>query len=251
MEPSNFDDQIFSDFAGPLSPLGPKPLQPQSGHSIQVMLGMTSVQPPSSATELCPQRLPEVHSLLPGSPKLDHYKTLDYGSAQKVDYSTKLGCYSPSPKYDYVTLKLDQYSPGGGHKIDYGKAPLDYGPNPNGKIDYSPTSTKMDYDHMQMFSPQPPTQVQPVVSQTTGQPPPSVQPPSSNGQSPHHHPMDSASAMNGIGKKGKGDDVSATVSTTSTGSIASASDSSTGNNNTKKNDKKKGDPNGVKKKKTR
>lgn len=73
METSSFDEQIFSDFTGPISPLGAKQLT-QGGHSIHVMLGMN----PSNSSDMRNQRLPEVQSLLPGSPKLNHYKTLDY-----------------------------------------------------------------------------------------------------------------------------------------------------------------------------
>lgn len=148
METSSFDEQIFGDFSGPLSPIGAKQIS-QSGHSIHVMLGMN----PSSSTELCNQRLPEVQSLLPGSPKLNHYKNLDY-MTNKMDYNGKMTAYSstpppppPPPKYDYLT-------PSHMNKIDYSK-PMDY--NSNAKMDYGNGSSKIDYDpHMQMYQQHPP-----------------------------------------------------------------------------------------------
>lgn len=189
MEPPTFDDQIFGDFSGPLSPLGPKPLN-QSGHSIQVMLGMSQ----SSTSDLCTQRLPEVHNLLPGSPKIDHYKNMDYSNS-KIDYSNKMGSYSPSNKYDYVNGKLDHYS--SSPKMEYGK-PMDY--NSNGKMDYSSSPNKIDYEHsITMF--QQPTQT-----------------------------MDSVNAMNGK-KKEDG----TTPTTTSSGSInTDATSSGTAKKNDKK-----------------
>lgn len=144
MENSNFDEQIFGEFGDPISPLGAKPLT-QGGHSIQVMLGMNSVNP----NEMCSQRLPEVQSLLPGSPKLTHYKSLDYIN-NKVDYNGKMASYSPP---SYLNGKIDQYSSNSG-KIDYGKQ-MEYNPN-NGKLEYI-SSAKIDYEqHMQMY--QQPTQ---------------------------------------------------------------------------------------------
>lgn len=131
MEQPTFDEQIFGDFTGPLSPLGPKPL-PQSGHSIQVMLGMSQ----SSTGDLCTQRLPEVHNLLPGSPKIDHYKNMDYSNS-------KIGSYSPS-KYDYVNGKIDHYS-SSSPKMEYGGKSMDY--NSNGKMEYSSSPNKIDYEH--------------------------------------------------------------------------------------------------------
>lgn len=131
MESSSFDEQIFGEFGDPISPLGTKTLT-QGGHSIQVMLGMNPVNP----NDMCTQRLPEVQSLLPGSPKLTHYKTLDY-ITNKVDYNGKLPSYSPP---HYLNGKMDQYSPNS-NKIDYVKT-IEYNPN-NGKIDYE--------QHLQMY----------------------------------------------------------------------------------------------------
>lgn len=212
METSSFDEQIFQDFSGPLSPLGAK--QITQGHSIHVMLGMNP-----GSSDMCNQRLPEVQSLLPGSPKLNHYKTLDY-MGNKIDYNTKITSYSstPPPKYDYVNGKVDQYSPNHLNKVEYGK-PMDY--NLNAKIDYG--NGKLEYDpHMQMYQqssiPGPPTSTHQI---TTSQ---SIESPSMNDK-----------------KKNESCDQSDNQS-------VSQSDASS---TSKKNDKKKGDLNGVKKKKTR
>lgn len=219
METASFDDQIFSDFTGPLSPLGPKAHNQQSGHSIQVMLGMTQHSQSNSVDTMCnTQRLPEVHSLLPGSPKLpDHYKNLDYNNG-KIDYnnSTKIGSYSPSAsKYDYGTsCKLSHFS--SSPKIDYGKT-MDY--NSNGKLEYSPSSNKLDYEHMQMFQ-------QPVTT----------------GQQQQHQSMD----LQMVNGKKKLDEPS---TSSSPNSVVTSDATSSGSS--KKVDKKKGDPNGIKKKKTR
>lgn len=140
MENSSFDEQIFGEFAGPISPLGAKQLG-QGGHSIQVMLGMNS----SNGNEMCNQRLPEVQSLLPGSPKLSHYKNLEYIN-NKVDYNGKMTSYSPPP--NYMNGKLDQYSPNS-NKMDYAK-PMEYNSN-NVKMEYA-NNSKIDYEqHMQMY----------------------------------------------------------------------------------------------------
>lgn len=228
MESSSFDDPIFCDFPGLLSPLGVKP------HSVQVMLGM-----PNSSPDQCHQRLPEVHSLLPGSSKIDHHKTLEY-SSPKIDY--KIGSYSPTAKYDYG--KCDQYSVA---KLDYGKHHMDYmggGVVVGGKHHHHEYSTppphgqhmqsKMDYDQNSM-----------LMYQTSAQPQ-GVQ---------HLSDTSSGSVMTADGPVGGGDtdkkkdgeqnDCSSVPSTTTPGSTDASSGSS------KKNDKKKMDPNGAKKKKTR
>lgn len=213
METSSFDEQIFSDFAGPISPLGANKLT-QGGHSIHVMLGMN----PSNSSDMCNQRLPEVQSLLPGSPKLNHYKPLDYISS-KVDYNGKMNSYSPSPptssqqppppKYDYLNGKMDQYgAPSHITKIDYAK-PMDY----NSKLEYE--------QQIHMYS-QPPLPQQSHQSQ------------------PSQSSMGSPSS--GMDKKKIDDALGSTTPTTTSSDATSTS---------KKNDKKKGDMNGVKKKKTR
>uniref|UniRef100_W8B7W9 Retinal homeobox protein Rx2 n=1 Tax=Ceratitis capitata TaxID=7213 RepID=W8B7W9_CERCA len=114
MEHTTFDDQIFNDFSGPLSPLGAKPLTPAGVgvgaagthglHPVMIGLPANSVLQHNSNGEMCNQRLPNCNTLLPGgSPKLDPYKTTDYG--QKLEYSAvnKMGCYSPTQKYEYIT----------------------------------------------------------------------------------------------------------------------------------------------------
>ena len=118
MESSGFDDQIFNDFSGPLSPLGAKAIQATNGHSIQVVLGPNDYSASANV-----QRLPQVDSLLSaGSPS---YKNIDYSHA----------------KYE------SQYSPNNNNnnKIEYVST--------NGRIDYSPTShhQKIDYANKQMF----------------------------------------------------------------------------------------------------
>lgn len=135
MENSSFDEQIFGEFGDPISPIGAKQLN-QSGRSIQVMLGM-------NPNDICTQRLPEVQSLLPGSPKLSHYKNLEYIS-NKVDYNGKLPSFS-RPSID-LNGKIDPYSSNLG-RVDYSKS-MEY--NPNAKMDY--TTSKIDYEqHMQMY----------------------------------------------------------------------------------------------------
>lgn len=217
METSSFDEQIFNDFAGPLSPLGAKQIT-QSGHSIHVMLGMNA----TGASDMCNQRLPEVQSLLPGSPKLNHYKTLDY-MGNKIDYNTKIATYSstPPPKYDYINGKMDQYSPNHMNKIEYAK-PMDY--NLNAKIDYG--NGKLEYDqHMQMYQ-------QHSVSL----------PPTSTHQISTSQTIDQVT----LNDKKKSD---SQCDQSDNNQSVSQSDSTS--STSKKNDKKKGDINGVKKKKTR
>lgn len=243
MESSAFDDQIFCDFSGPLSPPGVRP------QSVQVMLGM-----PNGSPDLCQQRLPEVHSLLPGAPKIDHYKTLEYSSPKTIDY--KIGSYSPTAiKYDYG--KCDQY--GAAAKLDYGKH-MDYmgggaGVVVAGKIhhhDYStppPPQTgpphahhlqpKMDYDHnaMQMYH-QPTSQPH---QQQVGQ----AMTDNASGSVIN----DGTALVGGLAKKKDSDTnqcPSVAPTTTAGGADATASTGAA-----KKNDKKKIDPNGAKKKKTR
>uniref|UniRef100_A0A336LP22 CSON009170 protein n=1 Tax=Culicoides sonorensis TaxID=179676 RepID=A0A336LP22_CULSO len=126
MESQGFDDQIFGEFSGPLSPMGAKAIiahphalahhahHPTQGHSIQVMLGMSH-----PGTDLHhhhhqnQQRLPEVQTLLPGSPKLDHYKTITYDTRTN-EYQPN-GQYSPQTivngnKSDYSPQRIHEYS---------------------------------------------------------------------------------------------------------------------------------------------
>lgn len=118
MESQGFDDQMFGEFSGPLSPMGAKAIiahphalahhghHPGQGHSIQVMLGMSHV--PGGDPQQ--QRLPEVHTLLPGSPKLDHYKTISYDS--------RTGEYQPNGQYSPQTIN--------GSKSDYSPQRIEY-----------------------------------------------------------------------------------------------------------------------------
>lgn len=127
MESSGFEEQIFGEFSGPLSPIGAKAVvhHTANGHSIQVMLGM-----PSDACQST-QRLPDVHNLLPGSAKTlsDHYKSLD--TYDKLDYQPngKLvdACYGDEKIVDYKM----EYSPSGSKIIEY--------VNGGGKAEYSPS----------------------------------------------------------------------------------------------------------------
>lgn len=216
METSSFDEQIFNDFASPLSPIGAKQII-HSGHSVQGMLSMNA----TGTQEFSNQRLPEVQSLLPGSPKLNHYKPIDY-MVNKIDYSPKIGAYSstPPPKYDYSNGKIDQYPSNHMNKIEYAK-PMDY--NLNTKMDY--VNGKMDYDpHMHMY------QQQSIVGPTAA----------AAHQITTSQTLDPAQ-MNDKKKSDNHCDQSDNQS-------VSQSDASS---TSKKNDKKKGDINGVKKKKTR
>lgn len=135
MESSGFDDQIFSEFSGPLSPMGAKVIQHpgNSGHSIQVMLGM-----PHSSDGCGSQRLPDVHNLLPGSPKIDHYKNMDYGKPLEYQPNGKIECYTTDEtgKIEYINGK---YSPVGAKVIDY----------VNGKSDFSPN--RIEYENITAF----------------------------------------------------------------------------------------------------
>ncbi|KAM7361843.1 homeobox domain-containing protein reversed polarity [Cochliomyia hominivorax] len=132
MEHSAFEDGIFSDFAGPLSPLDGKALTPTSAamtsvshgmHSVMLSLpSVATVMHPGNSTDLCSQRLPDCQTLLTaGSPKMDPYKSSTPDYEAKMEYVSKMGCYSPTQKYEYLTgatngsaQKLEhhqQYSP--------------------------------------------------------------------------------------------------------------------------------------------
>lgn len=126
MEHSAFEDQIFSEFSGPLSPLDGKSLTPTSSvmttshgmHSVMLSLppGATVMQHINSG-DLCSQRLPDCQTLLSaGSPKMDPYKSSTPDYDQKMEYVTKMGCYSPTQKYEYLTA-----APNGAtsHKMDH------------------------------------------------------------------------------------------------------------------------------------
>ncbi|KAL5274068.1 repo family protein [Megaselia abdita] len=283
MEPSTFDEQIFGDFGDSLTPLGPKPTQAhhinnhhhhhhqqqlshhQSGnHSIHVMLG--------GGQDMCQTqtRLPECNTILPGSPSLrEVYGPLDYGNCQKVsDYISinKLGCYSPTQKYDY---KLDEYSPQ--HKLHS----LDY--HHNGEQQHPPHHHQ-HHSHMQIYGHSPLHNNSSTTStggcdSERGTPQGPIDSNGINGN------VGVVSLQNGSNSNNKKKDENIGASTTtipsaapssagaSTSSVAPSScsssssnvnssvvvdQSSMNSNGNKKNDKnKKVDANGVKKKKTR
>ncbi|EDX12476.1 segmentation protein paired [Drosophila simulans] len=182
MEHDSFDDPIFGEFGGgPLNPLGAKPLMPTTTAMHPVMLG--------SVHELCSQqpqhqqqqRLPDCNTILPngggggagsggagGSP---NYVT-------KLDFVNKMGCYSPSQKYEYISAPqklVEQQQQHHQHHHHYTATPppshngillhkqssqqqqqqqqqlvgiLDYHPL-NGKLDYS-SSPKDQYEPQQL-----------------------------------------------------------------------------------------------------
>lgn len=344
MEHGAFEDQIFSDFSGPLSPLGSKPLTPSAsiqtsgGHSIHsVMLGMPagSVVQHANSGELCAQRLPECNTLLQqagaggggGSPKLDPYKTTDY-VGHKMDFIgsvNKLGCYSPTPKYEYITTqKLEshaqhqhhhhhhshtqqqQYSPpssngmNGGHPkhiqhTHHHQSPIlsDYHSHggSNGKIDYSPNSAaKLEYEHhlQQMYGGSPHHITHHdghvVFNGDNGVPPTCLSTPTNsiiggnNAMQTAPMPATSGGSSDGSillnggsngsnnggnatsGKCKKSDDLCEAIANNNSGgngangggaTPTTVSSAVSATSTVKKNEKKKGDPNGIKKKKTR
>lgn len=280
MEHNSFDDQIFGDFGESLTPLGPKPMQAHhiahhqqaaGGHSIHVMLG--------SGQDMCQTqtRLPECNTILPGSPSLrEVYAPLEYGNCHKVsDYISinKLGCYSPTQKYDY---KLDEYSPQPKlHSLDY---------HQNGSEQQHQQHQQHHHPHMQIYGHSPLHNNSSTTStggcdSERGTP---QGPIDSNGINGTIQQQQNGSTTNsGGGNKKKDGDIIITTSSTNpssvvasvasasvTSSSSSTSCSSSSNvnnsvvvvdqssinssNGNKKNDKnKKIDANGVKKKKTR
>lgn len=141
MESQGFDNQIFGEFSGPLSPMGAKAIVAhhiphhghhpnQSNHSVQVMLALSHSQQQQQGNDSPCARLPEVHTLLPGSPKLEHYKSsIDY---QRSEYQPN-GQYSPQN-----AKNLQEYT------------------IVNGKPDYSPQRIEYSSDHMTVFHQPPP-----------------------------------------------------------------------------------------------
>lgn len=273
METSGFDDQIFGDFSTPLSPIDkniPVPQQQQNGQ-IHILMGVPSHNPHSPSEMHCGgnQRLPDVHNLLPGSPKIDHYKGMDYN---KMDYG-KVGSYSPTQTLPHqqthqimtsganvqlVNGKMQTYAPMNIHslpnKIEYSGAPMG-GSNHH----HSQQPKMMDYDHYQGYGQQQQQQPQ------------------------HHHSiighqsMDGSLNGGGMTMKRKSEESlnhssgSSTPTTVLNVSASGPNELSVGGGGgggqnmgggaggvgaggggtPKKNDKKKSDPNGVKKKKTR
>lgn len=217
MESQGFDDQMFGEFSGPLSPMGAKAIiahphvlahhghHPGQGHSIQVMLGMSHPGVDPIQQHQHQQRLPEVHTLLPGSPKLDHFKTINYDS--------RTGEYQPNGQYSPQTLNVN------GTKSDYSPQ----------RIEYSNT------DGMQ---------------QVFHQPPPSSQQHLIASNSPG-----GVAGMRKLNEKLDVSGASTPNTTASSTSSNDAAASSTTNGNKSKGNENKGkgktDSNGVKKKKTR
>lgn len=255
METSAFDDQIFGDFSTPLSPLEKSISVPQQPNGqIHILMGVpsgqTSHSPPNDMQ--CGgggnQRLPDVHSLLPGSPKIDHYKGMDYN---KLDYG-KMGSYSPThamqahqvmtsgANAQLINGKMQSYAPMNVHH----PMQANTGMSSHGKLDYDPYQGVYGQSHG-------------IITHQTHL--------ESGGG-----PMGGCgSSLNGMTMKRKseeslnnssGSSTPNTILTTSSNgqndcgqnpSGTSSSANTAGNGTPKKNDKKKSDPNGVKKKKTR
>lgn len=260
METSAFDDQIFGDFTTPLSPIDKNIAVPQPNNGqIHILMGVPSQNSHSPNELQCGsnQRLPDVHSLLPGSPKIDHYKGMDYN---KMDYG-KVGSYSPThgmhshqimtsgANVQLINGKMQSYAPMNVHHSMQSN---------NNKIEYNSgmasNHAKMDYDPYQGYG-----QHQTIIA--------------------HQSHMEGGvgsmvggcgGALNGMTMKRKSEESlnnssgSSTPNTILTSSSNGQNDcgpnpsggagggSSAGGGGTpKKNDKKKSDPNGVKKKKTR
>lgn len=257
METSAFDDQIFGDFSTPLSPIDKNIAVPQPNGQIHILMGVPSQNSHSPHEMQCgSQRLPDVTSLLPGSPKIDHYKGMDYN---KMDYG-KVGSYSPT----HALQNHQIMTSGANVQLLNGKmqsyAPMNVHPMQANKLEYvggggmSNNHPKMDYDPYQGYG-----QHQSLIS--------------------HPSHMDGSMggggglSMNGMGSmKRKSEESlnnssgSSTPNTILTSSSNGQNDcgqnsgqnhpsgtnvSGGGSSTPKKNDKKKSDPNGVKKKKTR
>lgn len=167
MEHSAFEDGIFSDFAGPLSPLDGKPLTPTSAAMTSVSHGMHSVMLslPSAATimhpgnnaDMCTQRLPDCQTLLSaGSPKMDHYKSSTPDYEAKMEYVTKMGCYSPTQKYEYLTGATN----GSAQKLEHHQqySPPPPGVTSNGLQQHHQHKLQMASHHNQHHQPQHHTQ---------------------------------------------------------------------------------------------
>jgi hypothetical protein len=244
MESSGFDDQMFNEFSpGPLSPLGPKAIQHHSHHHHYNMPQHHQTIMIGGSNDLIQQqRLPDVHNILPGgSPKMEHYKPLDYGSSNnsKIEYNIKLDSspYSPT-KIEYLngSGKLEQYSPNSGKQLEYTTVTSNGQYSPNAKIiEYTSSggSNKMEYEHIQMFQ-----QPQPME----------------NNQQQQTLLVNGLNNNNNNFKRKSEESLnsgSSTPTTTTVTSVSPTDNSSSNNANKKSNDKKKTDPNGIKKKKTR
>lgn len=226
METSGYDDPIFNEFSpdtGVLSPMGPKAIQQHHQymphlhhphHAQTIMIGNGELLQQH-------QRLPEIHQILPGnSPKMDHYKAMEYAQTVKLESS-----YSSNGKMDYVTTT-------GGPKLEY-TTNGHYSSSPK-LIEYSTTSTQNGIDHIQMFQhPQPVdnNQQQHIINGLNG--------------TNNNFKRKSDENLNNLSSG------SPTPSTVNAISVGDATPTSSASPNKKPLDKKKNDPNGVKKKKTR
>lgn len=232
METSGFDDQMFHEFSpegvgGVLSPMAPKAIQHHPNHHYMSHHNShhTMIGNPNGDMQQH-QRLPDVQNILPGSsPKMDHYKTLDYGH-HKMEYNVKIESspYSPNAKIEYIngTAKMEPYSPNG-KTMEYTSVNVQYSPNAK-IIEYSQGPNKMDYEHQMFQQPQPIDNNQHTILMN------------------NNFKRKSDENLNNL---------SGSSTPTTINNISPSEASSTTNVNKKPTDKKKNDPNGVKKKKTR
>lgn len=266
METSAFDDQIFGDFSTPLSPIDKNIAVPQPNGQIHILMGVPS-QNSHSPNELqhCggnQQRLPDVHSLLPGSPKIDHYKGMEYN---KMDYG-KVGSYSPT----HALQNHQIMTSGANVQLLNGKmqsyASMNVHPMQSNKIEYSGGGGMSNVNHNQKMD------YDPYHHSGYGQ---------HQSLLPHPSHMDGGGgsmgggllSMNGMGtmkrkseeslnNNSSGSSTPNTILTSSSNGQNECGQSAGGGGQNhpsatsasvtpKKNDKKKSDPNGVKKKKTR
>ncbi|KAH8295043.1 hypothetical protein KR018_006294 [Drosophila ironensis] len=171
MEHDSFDDPIFGDFGGgPLNPLGAKPLLPTSTAMHPVMLG--SVHELCSQQQQQPQqqqRLPDCNTILPngGGGGVNSGAGGSPSYVPKLDFGNKIGCYSPTQKYEYISApqKLVEQQH---HHQHYAATPP---PSHNGILihkqsnqqqqqqlvgilDYHPLNGKLDYSPKDQYEPQ-------------------------------------------------------------------------------------------------
>ncbi|KAH8336585.1 hypothetical protein KR074_010694 [Drosophila pseudoananassae] len=173
MEHDSFDDHIFGDFgSGPLNPLGAKPLLPTSTAMHPVMLG--SVHELCSQQQQPPQqqRLPDCNTILPNGGGAASGGSGPGGSPNyvpKLDFVNKVGCYSPTQKYEYITApqKIVEQQHQQHHHQHYAATPP---PSHNGImihkqpsqqqqqlvgiLDYHPMNGKLDYSPKDQYEPQ-------------------------------------------------------------------------------------------------
>lgn len=203
-------NEFSPDAVSVLSPLGPKAIQHHPHHHYVQHQTITIGNSNGEISQH--QRLPDVHQILPNSPKMDHYKMYDV----KIETTP----YSPNGKIDYIngSSKVESYSSSTGQKLEY---------STNGQ--YSPNGKIIEYtsghgiEHGMMFQ-----QPQSVDS--------------------NHQNIINGTNSN---FKRKSDENLNNLSGSPPTTINNVSDASSTMPNKKPVDKKKSDPNGVKKKKTR